>query len=57
MDGDTVAWTVFHCMDCSFTWRDCEPETVVIHEMRRSWANLTNLDPEAYPHNIPPPQE
>ena len=53
--GDTVVWTVYHCLDCSFTWRDCEPDTVVNHGMRQPWANLTSLDPEIYPHNIPPP--
>lgn len=54
LHGDTVVWTVYHCLDCSFTWRDCEPETVTTYGMRQSRANLTTLEPEDYLHNILP---
>lgn len=28
-DGDTLVWSIHHCLACSYSWRDSEPASTV----------------------------
>ena len=47
-------WTVWHCMRCSFTWRDTEPARSIDHSVREAFSRVDPDRPENYGQNIPP---
>ena len=46
--------TVWHCMRCSFTWRDTEPARSIDYAVREAFSRVDPDRPENYRHNIPP---
>ena len=47
-------WTVWHCLRCSFTWRDSEPARSTDYAVREAFFRVDPDRPEAYGQNIPP---
>ncbi len=52
-DGEVV-WTVFSCAQCSFNWRDTEPDVSIRYENREPWLRMDPSEPERYRYNPPP---
>ena len=49
-----IVWTVFSCAQCSFTWRDTEPDVSIRYENRESWLRMDPSKPERHRYNPPP---
>ena len=49
-----LVWTVWHCMRCSFTWRDTEPARSIDYTIREAFSRVDPDRPEKYDQNIPP---
>lgn len=49
-----VVWTVWHCMRCSFSWRDTEPARSIDYTIREAFSRVDPERPENYDQNIPP---
>jgi hypothetical protein len=50
----TAVWRIWNCQQCSFTWRDSEPERTIDAEAREAWSRVYPDDPDRYVYNIPP---
>jgi hypothetical protein len=56
-ENGAVLWTVFHCLRCSFTWRDTEPARSIDPKLRDPWGRMDPSRPQDYRYNIPPAVE
>ena len=54
-ENKTICWNVYHCEQCSYTWRDSEDKKLLDRDSRAPWSIMETIDPENYPDNIPPP--
>jgi len=54
-ENNTICWNVYHCGQCSYTWRDTEDKKLLDRASRARWSIMQTTDPTCYPHNIPPP--
>jgi C4-type Zn-finger protein len=52
--GGKIAWTIYYCPRCSFTWRDCEPARTIDPNKREPWSQVHPDEPDRYVYNIPP---
>ena len=49
-----VVWSIFYCEDCGYSFRDSEPENILVREKRRPFFNLESTNPEDYPFMMAP---
>ena len=45
IENGEVIWTTFYCEDCHYTFRDSEPENILVREKRTPYFNLKSVDP------------
>lgn len=53
-EGEEIAWTVLHCLRCSFTWRDSEPATTIVAGQRDQFFTVDARQIDKYPIVLPP---
>ena len=46
-DGKVI-WTTFYCQDCHYTFRDSEPENILVREKRTPYFNLETVNPDDF---------
>jgi C4-type Zn-finger protein len=49
-----VVWSVLHCKQCSFSWRDSEPPESISPEKRDPFFNVNPEEVKRYPIVLPP---
>jgi hypothetical protein len=54
VESGKLVWTVWHCMHCSFTWRDTEPARSIDYAVREAFSRIDPDRSEDYDQNIPP---
>lgn len=53
-ENNQLVWTIYYCHSCSFSWRDTEPETTIVHKKRDSFFRVETDRKEKYPIVLPP---
>ena len=54
MESGQLVWIIWHCMRCSFTWRNTEPPQSIDPAVREPFSSVDPDHPEKYGQNIPP---
>ncbi|WP_200759003.1 non-oxidative hydroxyarylic acid decarboxylases subunit D [Effusibacillus dendaii] len=52
--GNRVIWTVYCCNDCSFSWRDSEPQETINPQKRDPFFQVDLDRFDKYPVVLPP---
>ncbi|MBF6567288.1 MAG: hypothetical protein IVW54_00260 [Candidatus Binataceae bacterium] len=53
-EAGQVIWSVLHCQQCSFSWRDSEPPESISPAKRDPFFNVNPEEVKRYPIVLPP---
>lgn len=53
IENGEVMWTMYYCLDCAYSFRDSEPDNILVRQKRTPYFNLHTTNPEDYAFMMP----